>query len=61
MTKQLGDRTAIVSSKELGTNCWLPRRFIENSDRCDRVWTCSYPEKQTCQAVKAEIKTMLEQ
>jgi len=47
-------KTAIVSSKELGTNCWLPRRFIEGT-RCERVVECTYPEKKTCKAVDAEI------
>lgn len=45
---------AVVSSKELGTNCWLPRRFIEGC-RCPRVMSCGYPEKKTCKAVDAEI------
>ena len=46
---------AIVSSKELGTNCWLPKRFISEDGHCDRVFTCKYPERETCQAVHAEI------
>ncbi len=55
MLKQLSENTAIVSSKELGTKCWLPNRFIQNGSRCDRVYLCNYPEKKTCQAVHAEI------
>lgn len=47
-------KTAVVSSKELGTNCWLPKRFIEGS-RCCRVMECNYPEKATCKAVDTEI------
>lgn len=47
-------KTAVVSSKELGTNCWLPKRFIAGS-RCCRVMECSYPEKATCMAVVTEI------
>lgn len=54
MARKIGDRTAIVSSKELGTNCWLARRFIEGT-RCDRLYVCKYPERKTCQAVHAEI------
>lgn len=46
-----------VSSKELGTNCWLPKRFLKGSC-CDRVWTCSYPEKKHCMAVQAEIDAL---
>lgn len=45
---------AVVSSKELGTRCWLARRFIEGQ-RCPRVMRCKYPEKKTCKAVDAEI------
>ena len=47
-------KTAIVSSKELGANCWLTQRFIEGS-RCSRVMRCKYPEKRNCKAVDAEI------
>ena len=52
-------RTAIVKSKELGINCWLPARFIEGG-RCDHVYRCNYPEKSTCKAVVAEIKYLTE-
>lgn len=55
MVEQLGPRTAIVRSKELGTNCWLAKRFVKEGSRCDRVFTCKYPERKTCQAVHAEI------
>lgn len=48
-------KTAIVSSKELGTNCWLPARFVEGA-RCMRLHTCKYPEKKGCKAVKTEIE-----
>ena len=54
-------KTATVSSRELGTNCWHPCRFIKDNGRCDRVWTCSYPEKKTCQAVNAEIQHDMEE
>lgn len=46
-------KSAVVSSKELGTNCWSPHRFC--GGRCSRVMTCNYPEKHTCEAVKDEI------
>jgi len=52
--KRIGKNIAIVSFKELGTNCMLPKRFIPG-ERCDRVWLCNYPEKKTCQAVHVEI------
>lgn len=58
--KKLGPREASVSIQELGTNCWLPRRFIEGK-RCCRVTTCNYPEKRSCKAVDAEIAWLHEQ
>jgi len=51
----IGERAAVVTLKELGTNCWLPRRFVQRGSRCDRVYCCNYPEKKKCQAVHAEI------
>ena len=54
MVKKIGDKAAIVTLKEMGLNCWLPKRFIEGS-RCDRVMECTYPEKKACKAVDAEI------
>ncbi len=54
MENQPRPKTAIVSSKELGTNCWLPKRFVPGG-RCDRVFRCTYPEKKTCVAVKTEL------
>lgn len=55
MVEQPGPRTAIVTLKELGTNCWHPCRFIKDDGRCDRVYVCKYPERKMCQAVHAEI------
>jgi len=46
-------KTAIVSSKELGTNCWLACRFLEGG-KCLRVKHCNYLEKRTCKAVDTE-------
>jgi len=43
----------IVTSKELGVNCWSSHRFC--GGRCQRVMACNYPEKATCKAVQAEI------
>lgn len=45
---------AIVKSSELGTNCWKPCRFVPGS-RCNRVESCTYPEKKTCKAIPAEV------
>jgi len=61
MVKQLGPNCAEVTMAELGTNCWHPCRFIQDDGRCHRVWACSYPEKEQCQAVKAEICHTVEQ
>ncbi len=52
-------KTAIVTSKELGTNCWSSYRFCYGM-RCAKVLTCTYPEKLTCQAVQRE-KDFIEQ
>lgn len=41
-------RTAIVNSKELGTNCWLAVRFTGGV--CLRCEHCTYPEKVKCRA-----------
>jgi len=60
MSEEFGPRVAIVSSKELGTRCWLAARFIEGS-RCDRVMACSYPEKKTCRAIAAEVTHLREE
>ena len=55
MAEQIGPGTAVVSSKELGTNCWHPCRFIKDDGRCQRLCVCKYLERKTCQAVHAEI------
>lgn len=60
MVEQLGSGMAIVNFSELGTNCWHPCRFIRDDGRCDRVYTCNYPEKKKCQAVHAEIRRLKE-
>lgn len=59
MVKEIGDRAASVIIQELGTRCWLPRRFIKGK-RCDRFYLCKYPEKKTCQAALAEIDHLKE-
>lgn len=59
MVKHIGENTAVVSIKELGTNCWLPRRFISGR-RCCRVFQCKYPEMKACEAVKTELAYLCE-
>lgn len=59
MVKQISENTAVVSSKELGSNCWLAKRFVQNGSRCDRIYCCRYPERKTCQAVNKEIDHLL--
>ncbi len=54
MEKKIGCKSVSVTLKELGFNCWLPKRFIKGN-RCQRVMECTYPEKKTCKAVDAEI------
>ena len=59
MVRHIGDKVAIVSSKELGTNCRLAKRFIPGH-RCERLYRCKYPERKNCQAVHAEIAYLKE-
>lgn len=55
MVEQFWPQTAIVTLKELGINCWLPKRFVEGGSRCDRFMLCKYPERETCRAIDAEL------
>jgi hypothetical protein len=59
MPKEIGPRTAIVTLRELGFNCWSPARFIAGA-RCARVEVCNYLEKRTCKAVGAEVAHLRE-
>ena len=54
MVKEIGGKSVSVTLKEMGVNCWLPKRFIEG-ERCQRVMECTYPEKKTCKSVNTEI------
>ena len=47
--------TALVDGKELGVNCWHPKRFVTQGSRCDRLYRCKYPELRKCQTIHAEI------
>lgn len=53
-------KVTTVKFSELGTNCWLPRRFIQG-ERCQRVFDCHYPEKRTCKAVDTELAYLKQQ
>jgi hypothetical protein len=45
---QIIDRNiAIVRQDELGTNCWMPIRFLDRCRECFRYEKCNYPEKKT--------------
>jgi len=37
-------KVAIVSSKNLGLDCWSPKRFLGSCDQCDKVMRCKLPE-----------------
>jgi len=50
-------KSASATVSELGTNCWSAKRFVFGG-RCEHVFTCNYPEKKTCQAVRTEITYM---
>ena len=44
---QIIDRNiAIVRQNELGTNCWMPIRFLDRCRECFRYEKCKYPEKK---------------
>ena len=54
---QIIDRnTAIVSQNELGTNCWMPIRFLDRCRECFRYERCNYPEKKTDAIYDALLK-----
>lgn len=38
-------RYAIVSSSELGKNCWLPLRFVGSCFLCYKYEMCKHPER----------------
>ena len=41
-------KTGVVSSKELGTGCIIPARFL--GGLCNSIKWCKKPEKSTCKA-----------
>lgn len=47
-------KVAVVSSSEVGTNCWKAVRFT--GGECKMINTCKYPEKKTCKAYSDRVK-----
>jgi len=47
MARIINGNVAIVSQDELGTNCWMPIRFLDRCRECFRYERCNYPEKKT--------------
>jgi len=55
MTKGGNDmKYKVVSSKELGVNCWLVARFL--GGECQRYDECNYPEKERCKANPPKVE-----
>jgi hypothetical protein len=46
----------VIMSSQLGTNCWLPYRFLGTCYKCQRFDICTYPEKN----VKPEHQRVLD-
>lgn len=44
-------KSCIVSSSELGTDCWSAKRFTNGCYKCEYVKTCKLPE-----AIQGRIK-----
>lgn len=44
---------AIISSKDLGPDCWSPKRFLNSCEDCDQIKKCKLPE-----AIKGQIKLL---
>ena len=38
-------KIAVASVEEVGTNCWMPIRFLGMCYKCGRYDKCTYPEK----------------
>lgn len=54
-------RTAIVTSSELGANCWSAMRFTRTCHKCDRYDRCRYPERvanEQYDSMRAEAKRL---
>ena len=46
MPRIIDTNIAIVRQDELGTNCWMPIRFLNRCGECFRYERCNYPEKK---------------
>lgn len=47
MAQIINRNAAVVRQDELGTNCWMPIRFLNRCRECFRYERCKYPEKKT--------------
>jgi type I restriction-modification system DNA methylase subunit len=47
MPRIITGNAVIVTQDELGTNCWMPVRFLDRCRECFRYERCKYPEKKT--------------
>ncbi len=56
MAQTIGRNTVIVRQDELGTNCWMPIRFLSRCRECSRYEKCNYPEKKTDAVYDALLK-----
>lgn len=46
MAQTISRNIIIVRQDELGTNCWMPIRFLDRCKECFRYEKCSYLEKK---------------
>lgn len=44
-----------IHSGELGTECWLPIKFLGQCWRCDRYWRCTYATR----VISAEFERLV--
>ena len=47
--------TKSIRSGELGTECWLPVKFLGLCWRCDQYWRCTYATR----VVSAEFERLV--
>jgi len=52
----INENVAIVRQDELGTNCWMPIRFLNRCKECFRYERCKYPEKKRDAVFDALLK-----
>jgi len=56
MPRIIDTNIAIVRQDELGTNCWMPIRFLDRCRECSRYERCNYPEKKADAVYDALLK-----